>query len=242
MKPNHLLAGIAASGMLLAQAVSGWAESAANDAGSSPVVVELFTSQGCSSCPPADALLAHLAERSDILPLALHVDYWDYIGWADSFARPEHTKRQKSYARVVGSHTIYTPQMVVGGVTHIVGAKPMELAEAVMELMPRASEIKLSAERRGDIVHLSAPALTESGDYAVQLVRFLPKSKVAIERGENAGKTIVYSNIVTDWETLGKWSGDEPLALELPVAGPEEGAVIVQERGYGPILGALRLP
>ena len=92
------------------------------------VVVELYTSQGCSSCPPADKLLAELASRKDVLPLALHVDYWDYIGWADVFADPAYTKRQRAYARVAGSRSIYTPQMIVGGKDHVIGFKPMAVA------------------------------------------------------------------------------------------------------------------
>lgn len=208
----------------------------------SPVVVELFTSQGCSSCPPADELLTELAERQDVLPLALHVDYWDYIGWADAFARPEHTKRQKIYARAAGSRTIYTPQMVVGGVEQIVGARPMELVDAITRHLQMGPSVHVTAQRAGDAVRVTAPKPDVPGHFLVQLVRFTPKETVSIERGENAGRTLEYSNIVTDWQVLGDWSGVEPLDMSFPVPGPEEGAVIVQQARQGAIVGAVRLP
>ena len=96
-----------------------------------PVVVELYTSQGCSSCPPADAILAELADREDVIALAFHVDYWDYIGWKDIFADPANTLRQRNYARVAGARSVYTPQMIVDGQDHVVGTKPMKLAEHI---------------------------------------------------------------------------------------------------------------
>ena len=237
MKVRVLIGGIAVTGCLLGQAAGLRAEGAAG-----PVVVELFTSQGCSSCPPADELLNDLAGRDDVLPLALHVDYWDYIGWADKFARPEHTARQKAYAHAAGSRTIYTPQMVVGGVEQIVGARPMEIAEAVMRHLADDAPLQLSAERDGEVVHVTAPALPEAGSYSVQLVRFIPEQKVTIERGENAGMTLEYANIVTGWQVLADWTGAAPLDLQVPVAGAENSAVIVQKAAIGPIVGAIRLP
>ena len=237
MKVRVLIGGIAVTGCLLGQAAGLRAEGAAG-----PVVVELFTSQGCSSCPPADELLNDLAGRDDVLPLALHVDYWDYIGWADKFARPEHTARQKAYAHAAGSRTIYTPQMVVGGVEQIVGARPMEIAEAVMRHLADDAPLQLSAERDGEVVHVTAPALPKAGSYSVQLVRFIPEQKVTIERGENAGMTLEYANIVTGWQVLADWTGAAPLDLQVPVAGAENSAVIVQKAAIGPIVGAIRLP
>ena len=95
----------------------------------SPVVVELFTSQGCAACPPADALLGELARHEDVIALALHVDYWDYIGWEDVFARPEFTQRQHAYGHAAGSTVVYTPQMIVGGQERVVGVRPMAVAD-----------------------------------------------------------------------------------------------------------------
>lgn len=237
MKLHGLIAIVLASVVLLGTSSDGQAES------NNRVVVELFTSQGCSSCPPADALLHRLAQRRDVLPLALHVDYWDYIGWADNFARPEHTLRQKAYAHVAGSRTIYTPQMVIGGMEQIVGARPMEVADAVMEHRNQGPGVDLVAERHGDAVRVRAqPPGTSVGTLIVQLVRYSPEQVVQIKRGENAGKTLSYINIVTSWEIVEEWSGAASLDLEIPVQGDDAAAVILQQVGNGRIVAAVDLP
>ena len=212
-------------------------------AGEGPVVVELFTSQGCSSCPPADALLATLARRDDVLPLALHVDYWDYIGWADSFANPAHTVRQKAYAHVARARTIYTPQMVVGGVDHLIGTRAMELGELIEAHGARPSPVVLHVARGSARLTIRAEARGPlPGVVVVQLVRFRPEATVEIARGENAGRTITYTNIVTDWREIGRWSGAAPLELAADAPGPDRAAVIVQEEGPGAILAAAVAP
>ena len=122
-----------------------------------PVVVELFTSQGCSSCPPADAVLHDLASRDDVLPLALHVDYWDYIGWKDQFAKPSHTNRQKAYAHVGGRNMIYTPQMVVQGQEDVVGVKAMKLAELIEKHRNAPVLVDLNVSRVGSEVTVTYP-------------------------------------------------------------------------------------
>lgn len=236
MKLNTIIAGLFAAVLTCGLAQADEAE------GAGPVVVELFTSQGCSSCPPADALLNRLANRSDVLPLALHVDYWDYIGWKDAFARPEHTSRQKAYAHVAGARTIYTPQMVIGGVEQIVGARPMEVADAVMKHLRDGYIVQLSAVEEGDEVRVTAPALERDDSFAVHHVRFMPEATVAIKRGENAGKTLVYSNVVTGWDVLGEWSGNAPLDMLVPANNDGGAAVILQHQGIGPIVGAVKLP
>ncbi len=129
----------AATGLWAVCAVAAFAQGTDN-----PVVVELFTSQGCSSCPPADAILGDLAGRDDVIALALHVDYWDYIGWKDTFADPSYTKRQRAYARVAGARNIYTPQMVVGGMDHLVGVRPMELSDLIERHNAKDSTIDLN--------------------------------------------------------------------------------------------------
>ncbi len=211
-------------------------------AGDNLVVVELFSSQGCAACPPADELLNLLAERDDVLPLALHVDYWDYIGWKDIFAHPRNTERQKAYARMAGHRMIYTPQMIVGGKAEIVGYKPMMLAEQILEQREEDPPVKLQLVRSGGRVHVTGTSDRVFDPPAwVQLVRYIPRQEVKITRGENAGKTILYSNIVTDWKTLQEWDGREPLSLIAEAKGDQPVAVIVQEAGPGPVLGAARL-
>ena len=116
---------------LLTHALAGFLALAPLEGARADVVVELYTSQGCSSCPPADALLEQLAARDDVIALSLHVDYWDYLGWQDAFANPAFTKRQRGYAARAGSSMIYTPQMVIGGRDHIVGTKGMELSDLI---------------------------------------------------------------------------------------------------------------
>ncbi len=211
-------------------------------AGENPVVVELFSSQGCAACPPADELLNQLAERDDVIALALHVDYWDYIGWKDIFAHPRNTERQKAYARMAGHRMIYTPQMIVGGKAEIVGYKPLMLAEQIMEQREEMPAVKLQLARSGGRVHVTGTSDRVFDPPAwVQLVRYIPRQEVTITRGENAGKTITYSNIVTDWKILQKWDGREPLSLIAEAEGDQPVVVIVQEAGPGPVLGAARL-
>ena len=201
-----------------------------------PVVVELYTSQGCSSCPPADRLLRDIAMRSDVIAIALHVDYWDYIGWEDSFADPRFTRRQKAYARAAGHGTIYTPQFVVGGTDHVVGSRPEELMEriAAHHALPRA--VTLETRRTDD--SLAIRATGAAADYIVQLVRIHPSATVEILRGENAGHTLTYGQIATDWQVVGQWAGGEALDLEIALEGPEPAVVIIQHNGMGAIAAA----
>ncbi len=206
------------------------------------VVVELYTSQGCSSCPPADEFVAMLASNPQILPLALHVDYWDYIGWEDKFAHAQFTDRQRAYAKAVGSRTIYTPQLIIGGADRIEGFAPEETAERLRAHMQAGTPVRLSVTREGERLVIRAeadPPLTEP--VRVQLVRYKPEETVTIERGENAGKTITYTNIVTSWEPLQDWTGQGPLELTAPYPGDEPGAVIVQQAGPSTILAAARV-
>ena len=206
------------------------------------VVVELYTSQGCSSCPPADEFLGMLASDPRILPLALHVDYWDYIGWEDKFATAQFTDRQKAYAHAAGSRTIYTPQLIIGGADRIEGYAPEETAERLRDHLGAAQPVRLTVTREGDRLVIRAdadPPLTEP--VRVQLVRYKPEETVTIERGENAGKTITYRNIVTSWEGVGDWGGQEPLEVTAPYVGDEPGAVIVQAAGPAAILAAARV-
>lgn len=206
------------------------------------VVVELYTSQGCSACPPADEFVSMLAANPQILPLALHVDYWDYIGWADKFAHPKFTDRQRAYAKAVGSRTIYTPQLIIGGADRIEGFAPEETAERLRAHLEAGTPVRLTVTREGDRLVIRAeadPPLTEP--VRVQLVRYKPEETVMIERGENAGKTVTYTNIVTSWERIGDWSGQEPLELTAPFPGDEPGAVIVQHDGPAAILAAARV-
>ena len=205
-----------------------------------PVVVELFTSQGCVSCPPADAYFAELAKKPGVIALSLHVDYWDYIGWADSFGSPAFTERQKTYARAIGSRTIYTPQFVIAGSDRVEGFEPGEIAAALAAAGSRPPSVRLAVERHGDrLVILADIDQRPEAALLVELVRYQPEATVEIERGENAGTVVSYRNIVLSWDRLGEWSGEEHLEVAVPMTGPEPGVLIVQEPGPGAILAAM---
>jgi hypothetical protein len=207
------------------------------------VVVELYTSQGCSSCPPADALLAELAEREDVIALALHVDYWDYIGWKDDLARPEHTARQKGYARAAGKGMVYTPQFVIGGVERVTGYEPIEVAEIIQRHRASPRPIALSVERDGEVIVVEARAVGPvAGTVVVQVARFVPLHRVEITRGENAGQVFDYRNAVDLWAEIGRWNGQGTWSATARVAGDAPLAVILQREGYGPVLAAARVP
>ncbi|APE43955.1 DUF1223 domain-containing protein [Sulfitobacter alexandrii] len=208
----------------------------------SPVVVELFTSQGCSSCPPADAILEELAEREDVIALALHVDYWDYIGWEDPFGDPAHAERQRTYAHQAGRKSVYTPEMIVQGQTDIVGAKPMKLSKAIADHSQRPAPAALQIARDGDTLRIEAQARGAlTGPVQVHMLRYTPTRTTAIERGENRGKTLTYANIVEGWQVLGQWDGQAPLSMTADVTGDKPLVVILQGAEAGPILAAQRL-
>ena len=231
----------AACGALFALTSAGFAQAVAED-GPHPVVVELYTSQGCSSCPPADEFLAELAGHPEVIALALHVDYWDYIGWEDSFAQAGFTERQKSYARAAKSRMIYTPQMVIGGLDRVEGNTPEAVVTLIGKHKSAPSPVRLSVERQGAQVVIRAvaePPLPAGA--VVDLVRYRPEAVVQIERGENAGRVVTYRNIVTEWTRVADWPGAAPLEVTAPAAGAEPVVVIVQEPGPAAVLAAARV-
>ncbi|OYU17599.1 MAG: DUF1223 domain-containing protein [Rhodobacteraceae bacterium PARR1] len=206
------------------------------------VLVELYTSQGCSSCPPADEFLSELAQAEGVIALALHVDYWDYIGWEDAFADPAFTERQKMYARAAGNRMIYTPQMIVGGVDRVEGNTPDAVVRFIGKHMAHSGGVELTVTRNGAQVEIRAKSARPLAKGAiVELVRYLPEAKIEIERGENAGRSITYHNIVTSWEQVGDWQGTAPLDMTADAPGDQPVVVIVQEPGPARVLAAARL-
>lgn len=213
--------------------------------GQPAVVVELFTSQGCSACPPADELFARLASDPRVIPLALHVDYWDYIGWKDDFAQQQFTARQKAYARAIGSRVIYTPQMIVGGQDRVEGNQPDQIEALIRRQLQAGSSppgVSLQVERQDGVLRIRANvAGAVEGPVKVQLVHYKPSETVEIESGENAGRTLTYYNIVTEWQALADWSGQEPLSLDVPSPRGDPAVVILQGAGPAEILAAARI-
>ena len=201
-----------------------------------PVLVELFTSQGCSSCPPADAFLHELAERENVIALAMHVDYWDYIGWKDSFAQPEFTARQRAYARLGNRTMVYTPQMVINGMDHVVGSNPKDTNAVIAAHHQLPTEVELAATRSGDTLSLQGMAVGQNSDDAsVYIVRYRPEATVEISRGENAGRTISYANVVTDMQVLTQWNLAEPLEMNVDLQGDLPAVIVVQGKKNGAV-------
>lgn len=207
----------------------------------SPVVVELFTSQGCSSCPPADRLLHDLASRDDVIALALHVDYWDYIGWKDEFADPAYAKRQRGYAIEAGRKSVYTPQMIVNGTTDIVGTRPMDLSDAIAAHKAKPSPVSLKVSREGaSQIRIQAQG-NAKGPLVVHMVRYQPERIAKITRGENAGHTLRYANVTEQWNVLTEWDAKAPLDIAAKADGRIPLVVIIQRGKHGPIVAAAKL-
>ena len=213
-----------------------------------PVLIELFTSQGCSSCPPADQILGELQKRDDVVALSFSIDYWDYIGWRDTLARHENTLRQQAYEKVLPSHRVYTPQMVVDGANDVVGNQRKDVLAALERRLAETQGKRLSVavSQAGDEVHVRIGALPGVRTSAtVWLAHTLSSRSVNISTGENSGREITYHNVVRGFAAVGKWSGDA-VALELPAQGGQgeltDGvAVWVQADGMGPVLGVAQM-
>jgi hypothetical protein len=208
-----------------------------------PVVVELFTAQGCSDCPKANDLLGKLAEDRGVLALTYSVDYWDYLGWKDTFAKPEFTERQQAYQSDLKLRDVYTPQIVLDGVTQIAGAKPDAVEAAVVDALrerPLQPEIALRADGRLQLGSGEAP----HGGAVVWLVRYDPGVReVKVKTGENKGLTVRQTNEVRDLVKLGVWRGRAKLfRLPKPSEPGLDNAVLVQAMQGGGIVAARKLP
>jgi hypothetical protein len=213
---------------------------------SAPVVVELFTSQGCSSCPPADALLGELAQIPGILALSMHVDYWDYIGWKDPYASPKVTERQRRYAQRLGLRYVYTPQMVIDGHADVVGVRRNEVLRTIEEAAAKrkAVEVRFEQADGGRIVVPAGHA--PDGGAVVWLAVYDDNHETDIGSGENAGRKLRYHNVVRELNRIALWHGDRleiPFDMAAAAAQGRDGcAVIVQQAGGGPVLGAAAMP
>ncbi len=203
-----------------------------------PVVVELFQSQGCSSCPPANANLNAVTTRPDVLALSFAVTYWDWLGWKDKFAHPVFTERQWEYARAGRRKNVSTPQMIVNGRGILIGHSRNEVQSALERFDRGTSGPQIGA---GD-GHLRISAGTARRPANVWLVRYDPRvQNVSIRAGENGGRTLPHRNIVRHLELMGKWYG-RPASFLLPTyQGPYRTAVLVQDGPGGAILAARKI-
>jgi len=205
-----------------------------------PVVVELFTSQGCSSCPPADAALAHFAQDPNVVAISRPVTYWDSLGWRDTLARPANTDLQRAYAARQQSNEVYTPQAVVQGAVALVGGRTGAIHRAIDEAAARpAPGLRFENGAGGRVIALDGAAARPAEIHLLALRRLVP---VAIGRGENSGHVVDYVNVVVAEDVIGAWRGGR-LRLPVPAArlrvpGADRYAIIVQEPNAGPILAA----
>jgi len=211
-------------------------------------VVELFTSQGCNSCPAADEFFAELAGRDDVVALSYHVDYWDYLGWKDTLSRKENTERQYDYMRAFGGRSVYTPQAVINGRTHVNGANRGEVNGTLGRLQKLGDGLRvpITVSRTSDRVIIDAgDAGDMTGDAHVIIVYFDAPQAIKIGKGENSGRRMTYWNAVTGIQTAGMWHG-KAQRYELPMSEISKrgagSAVLLQSVGKdslpGPILGA----
>lgn len=250
-----LFASLALSGTALAQEAGSQGGATGSDraAGVAPkVVVELFTSQGCASCPPADALLTELTKDPQVIALTLAVDYWDYIGWKDTLALHGHSLRQKAYAEQRPDRKVFTPQMVVDGVRSAKGSDRAAVQRALLsEKSPNATpKVPVTLERSGEAMEVElADAKSPVSEASVWACPVARNRTVAIGRGENGGRNATYSNVVRGWIKVGTWDGRStrltiPLA-ELRRPDADMVAVLVQTGSAaepGRILGAAMMP
>jgi len=200
-----------------------------------PVVVELFTSQSCSSCPPADALLGELARRSDVIALGFHISYWDGPGWKDPFSSRSSTDRQRSYARLFDLRQVYTPQMVVDGAREMVGSDRQEVLAALRDAHPQTiPPVTFAPDRRAVTIG------DGDGLGNVLLARFIRSRSTRVDGGENARRTLQDANAVESLTSFGSWSGAAlSFAIEPPAAG--EGIAVLVQAADGRMLGAAAL-
>ncbi len=219
---------------------------AGSDAAMPPVVVELFTSQGCSSCPPAEAFLNELADEDGIIALELHVDYWDYIGWPDPFASPHITQRQRDYARELKLRYVYTPQMVIDGRHNVVGSHRQQVRAAIGQATLRGKTLAVSFSDKGGGMIIIPEGRPPAGGATVWLAIYDGVHETDVERGENRGQKLTNRNVVRELEELAVWTGER---LEIPVdlargaaLGRAGCAILVQQGRTGPIIGAAAMP
>ncbi len=198
-------------GLLFLTLLAGLGPAAAQTSVPIKGVLELFTSQGCSSCPPADKLLWEFSDRSDLLVMSVHVDVWDYLGWKDTLSTPEGSKRQRFYAVARGDKRIYTPQMIVNGVTHAVGSDKTAIEAALNDTKatPYMLSVPVSVKRNGDNLTITLPETKAyPGKSDVWIFGISPVAQVRIERGENSGNSVQYRNSVRHLAKIGEWTAD----------------------------------
>jgi hypothetical protein len=210
-------------------------------------VIELFTSQGCSSCPPADKLMTELAKDPSLIVLTLPVDYWDYLGWKDTLAHSAFTARQKGYSAMRGDRQVYTPQAVINGAAHAVGSERVSIDKAILMTRTQANvlSVDIRIEKGEGGLKAVLPAMT-GGAGQVWVLTMVKERSVQIGRGENTGRSVTYANVVRGLSRIATWNG-EAVSLDIPAAAissDAEGVIVLVQAGSdkkpGQIIGAAR--
>jgi len=221
---------------------------AQNPGGQPNAVIELFTSQGCSSCPPADALFVELSKNPNLIALTMPVTYWDYLGWKDTLGKDSFAKRQKFYAKARGDGQVYTPQAVINGASHIVGSDKHEIERTVKQLPTASLAAKVAVEEDSGTLRIRLTPVDSdldktAGVWVLPITRMVT---VPITRGENQGKTISYANVVRGMVRVGDWDGKAAVVTAPLTAtqAPEADSYVVivqadQPGRYGMMPGAI---
>jgi hypothetical protein len=246
MKHSSCLRACAFAGLAFSASIGPAMAEPPNTGAEANTVLELFTSQGCSSCPPADALLFAYGKRPGVVTLSYSVDYWNYLGWRDTLSSPANSERQIEYARGRGDGQVYTPQVVVDGITHVNGSNEaaieMAMRNATKELAPIRVPLNMHAEGDTLVIGIGgAPQTSNKRNATIWLAIARDKETVAITRGENSGKELSYHHPVRDLTPVGMWKGDA-MTLKLPLRdlktmGGDCLVALLQVENAGPILG-----
>ena len=207
------------------------------EAGDRPIVVELFTSEGCSSCPPADALLTELAQQRDVLALSFHVDYWDRLGWKDPFSSHQATLRQERYAELLGSGTVYTPQIVVDGRWQAVGSDRGAVESALALARRSRRDVPVAIALDEDHARIRLGPAADQASASVLLIGFDRRHVSAVARGENSGRTLSHVDVVRDVDEVGRFDG-KPVAIDAAIRQGSDRVAAVLQAADGHIIGA----
>jgi hypothetical protein len=204
-----------------------------------PAVVELYTSQGCSSCPPADRVLGELSMMPNVIALAFHVDYWDNIGWRDHYSIPNAVERQHRYVQSLGLSSAFTPQAIVDGRSSFVGSDKRQIVDALAD--PVGQTVPVSIEVSDGMLIVGVPERQDRKNYQVFVAAYLPQATTPVGRGENTGRTLQEFNIVRQFRSIGTWSGHAAVFRATVDSFPADAsrvAVLLQRDGQGPIAGS----
>ncbi len=207
-------------------------------------VVELFTSEGCSSCPPADKLLTKIAgeNKEQVYVLSYHVDYWDYLGWKDPFSQPAFSNRQRQYAQRFSLESIYTPQVVVNGVDEFVGSDETKLRTSIAK-NSTVSSINIQAKRKAETIEVSY-SLQNKDALWLNIALVLPQATTTVKKGENEGKTLHHVSVVHELKTIEPLNGVGLIAIKIPTALKETAFEVIaftQQKTQGKITGAAHI-